>query len=366
MTTDEGLPAPIPLPDLNVRQHGAVGDGVTDDTEAIQSALLGAQQAGRGCVRVPAGRYRLTDQLRVSRCDVALVGDGRGISELVWDHAGGLSFDFDRYNQRLTVSGLSLLAATPRAGVALRAAWPTPPTAHDAMQEPHITDVHIGPVDEHAHYWDKGVEITNGRGLKLSRFYIHGMSDTVGMTHGVHLLGSTVIVSITSGAVYSAREGIVAEEEAEGIYVSHVEVVYAETGFRFAGAAGSSITGCHTNTSGCGIKIVGHNDMAIVGNLLYRLGDGGYSGIRLEDSPFCTVAHNNIARTMDGGYRNGILLVGASHGCTITGNILRGMDSGIWLAGGGSDKCIVSGNRGVDCWRVVTDHGRGNVAAGNL
>ena len=43
--------------------EGAVGDGVADDTAAIQAALDAAATGG-GSVHLPAGRYRLTSPLR--------------------------------------------------------------------------------------------------------------------------------------------------------------------------------------------------------------------------------------------------------------------------------------------------------------
>jgi hypothetical protein len=46
---------------FNVRLFGAKGDGVTDDTTAIQSAIDAAlaQPSGTPCIVVPAGRYRI-------------------------------------------------------------------------------------------------------------------------------------------------------------------------------------------------------------------------------------------------------------------------------------------------------------------
>lgn len=44
---------------FNVRQCGAVGDGVTDDTAACQAAVNAAILAGRGTVFFPAGQYLL-------------------------------------------------------------------------------------------------------------------------------------------------------------------------------------------------------------------------------------------------------------------------------------------------------------------
>lgn len=51
--------------DWNVRDAGALGDGVTDDTLAFQKALDEAGAAGGGIVQVPAGAYCLRGNLRI-------------------------------------------------------------------------------------------------------------------------------------------------------------------------------------------------------------------------------------------------------------------------------------------------------------
>jgi len=47
-------------PWLDVRAYGAIGDGVTDDTAAIQAAHAAAVVAGYKCVVFPAGTYQFT------------------------------------------------------------------------------------------------------------------------------------------------------------------------------------------------------------------------------------------------------------------------------------------------------------------
>lgn len=49
---------------INVRSHGAKGDGLTDDTAAIQTAMNEAAKSG-GIVYIPAGKYLVKDHFSV-------------------------------------------------------------------------------------------------------------------------------------------------------------------------------------------------------------------------------------------------------------------------------------------------------------
>lgn len=65
----------------NVKEHGAKGDGVSDDTAAFRRALLAVGE--RGAVLVPAGRYLITDVVELKRSGVVLRGEGPDKSVLV-------------------------------------------------------------------------------------------------------------------------------------------------------------------------------------------------------------------------------------------------------------------------------------------
>ncbi|MBN2328498.1 MAG: hypothetical protein JXR73_15245, partial [Candidatus Omnitrophica bacterium] len=49
----------------NVKDYGALGDGVVDDGPAIGRTLDAAANAGGGEVFLPAGKYRIADSLSV-------------------------------------------------------------------------------------------------------------------------------------------------------------------------------------------------------------------------------------------------------------------------------------------------------------
>lgn len=59
---------------FNIRSYGAIGDGTTNDTEAIQNAIDACVAAGGGTLYIPEGTY-LTNTLNTTAA-VTIMGDG--------------------------------------------------------------------------------------------------------------------------------------------------------------------------------------------------------------------------------------------------------------------------------------------------
>ncbi|KAB8161960.1 hypothetical protein FH609_025455 [Streptomyces sp. 3MP-14] len=78
--------APIPDVPTVVRaaDHGAVPDGTTDNTDAIQRAIIAAADAGGGAVALAAGDYRCDGFLRLNRSGVVLRGEGQDRTRIVF------------------------------------------------------------------------------------------------------------------------------------------------------------------------------------------------------------------------------------------------------------------------------------------
>lgn len=73
-------------PSFNVRDYGAIGDGVVNSAFAIKAAVDAAQQAGGGTVYLPRGRYLMTGML-ILPPGVSLKGERTDIVNLVWQDA---------------------------------------------------------------------------------------------------------------------------------------------------------------------------------------------------------------------------------------------------------------------------------------
>jgi hypothetical protein len=136
-----GIRAAAAWPDriLDVREFGARGDNVTDDSDAFRRALEAAERNGGGVVYCPAGTYRLSGTVRVpSR--VVVRGDGKDVTWLKWPQGAPRSAS-DFIPAALTgvgeygFEGLSLMVRNARSVLRhdsfdefLRDAYPRPAT----------------------------------------------------------------------------------------------------------------------------------------------------------------------------------------------------------------------------------------------
>jgi hypothetical protein len=105
---------------FNVLDYGAVGNGVADDTAAIQAAVNACfATSNKGAVYLPAGNYKLTDAIDVPY-GVSIYGDGGTASVLFCYDCDGLNFVTYGYqigSMFYEDFGLTAQTGTNRAGI---------------------------------------------------------------------------------------------------------------------------------------------------------------------------------------------------------------------------------------------------------
>lgn len=108
----------IVIADFNVIDYGAAADGITDDTGALQKALIAAGKSGGGVVFVPAGRYKIAGTLLVPT-GVTLRGD-RPAS---WSGGAVEGTILEAYSGKGEEKGESFLSMRQASGVTNLSIW---------------------------------------------------------------------------------------------------------------------------------------------------------------------------------------------------------------------------------------------------
>jgi hypothetical protein len=102
---------------VSVKDFGAKGDGVTDDTAAFTAAFASSKS-----IYVPTGNYKITSSVTIPY-QGNMFGDGSMLSVLKCDTAAFTGI-FVKANGRTTTSKIGIEATGPKAGTGFRAADP--------------------------------------------------------------------------------------------------------------------------------------------------------------------------------------------------------------------------------------------------
>jgi hypothetical protein len=143
---------------LNVKDFGAMGDGITDDTVAINRACAAARTRGAATgsvyqVYLPGGTYNISNT--INALDVYLRGDGRSTSKIQattdWASSGSVNSSWAIDQQPSTAGAgkpattAGTLGPTPSSGTILEDLWLNGPGTITAGQVPcKLSGIRVG------------------------------------------------------------------------------------------------------------------------------------------------------------------------------------------------------------------------------
>ncbi|NCZ53373.1 MAG: hypothetical protein EBY81_05710, partial [Verrucomicrobia bacterium] len=135
----------------NVKDYGAVGDGTTNDTTAIQTAINAVKVAGFGTVYFPDGTFVITGSLTIPsnpQCDISLEGEGSNISIIKQtSNANAIYFDMNdgsgwANDYQVAIKSLAF-KTSGQASTAIHVTYGTLQYSQHSNISVDINDVHI-------------------------------------------------------------------------------------------------------------------------------------------------------------------------------------------------------------------------------
>lgn len=221
---------------LSVKSYGAVGNGVADDTAAIQATITKVASLGGGIVYVPPGTYFLSAALTITSNNVHIVGAGPGASTLKQSNAsaGVLAFTTTAvgiiHNR---VTGLKFDHSTTTTAAAISGQCL-------AVDNVYISELHF----------TYGVDATGGSVWYLTNSVIGGLQDAGGTSVPVRISGASgvVVAGVTASRQGNGRGAV--EVSTTGNFIAQ-----------------STIDGSlNVNAGSNGIKVLSGGGAVIVGN----------------------------------------------------------------------------------------------------
>lgn len=299
---------------VSVKEFGAVGDGVSDDTAAIQAAITATYG---GSVFFPAGTYKVTSTISVTN-EVSLIGAGRYLSKILWTSATLSIFNVSTTNP-IQVEKMAFIGpSTPTTGYVFRLSSNSTHNAFSIFRDLLFSSCYIG------------IESVNAMALTVDACYFsgHQSAGVVICNRYQHDAGDSTISACVFSNAGTAAVGIF-QYSSGGLRVVNNKILSGAIGIKQALDPG-----------------VQTSDLLVVGNSFE-----GQSTAAIEFSQSeSTSRFSNIVICGNQFALHPIAIKASTSNVylkniTITGNVLAlpsGSNYGIWL--NGVQAAVINGN----------------------
>jgi len=205
----------------NVKAFGAVGDGTTDDTAAINAAETAAPTGA--CVYFPSGTYKITSTVTVIRQRACWVGDGPYQSVIMgnFDTADILVFGNGSDELRgVHVSGLRVDSSVNRtAGTAIHA---------KKVCRSSFDNLIIAGQDGTSNLWD-GIWFDRSDAVRFHDFEIDVQNDGL-LVNGTAGTGPKAGLFVSNGKILNFTNGVVVGGAFGGLYLDFLDIIGGTNG----------------------------------------------------------------------------------------------------------------------------------------
>lgn len=265
---------------------GYVGDGVADDTSALEAAVA----SGAKVINWSRPYLRITRTVTVPQ-GTFIVGKSQRLSYFFMDLAGG-SVDGIVFQDPTAgfnfVSGVcqcTIMAPNGGGRYAVR----TPSSTGAWMRRCHYYFTDVAATDKNtsltfsSNYWECIFQVGDCNGVTLQNFHLwggHAPTNTTDATTSTAFRTKAtvgaIMVNISNGSATSFSKGIDLSDGTEGFRIDNVELVNVwkgVVGSNIGGEPGGFINNLHINTNYRGLELSNRVEMNIVGLSVYQSSD---------------------------------------------------------------------------------------------
>jgi hypothetical protein len=331
---------------INVRDYGAVGDGVGFDDVAFASAIAAVISAGGGALYLPAGSYNLAGPLDIAvagREHFAIKGDGKYASQLLFHGTNGpdglryVSTSIVVYDRpTFEIEGVGLVSVANDNGTALSVAWADDANIEGALNVRNVMASRASVKDDIG-FWTRGIDTYHARNSTISDYKFVGRAHGTGAQsqEAIMLRGQSTAVHISDVHILETTTGILAMDVCEGLNINQADIVAVKYGVRHDILSGAepqlSVANSHINATDVCVWSNNVQQGGIVNNLFYA-----FSGLDVVNPWWGIIIGGENARSIkiignsfekDGGHNgpttHGIHIIGG-HSYVMMGNQFQG------------------------------------------
>lgn len=285
---------------VSVLDFGAVGDGVADDTAAIQAAINSCT-IGNGFVYIPDGIYKITSTINIPNECTAIFSDN-STCKLLFTLASGDGFSALNRTRLISIHDLTFVTTTDTASAAIKV---TTTGAYGKGLE--IYNVEMRRTDVGCS-WKYGIYIDGINDPWISNVFMEGKLageaniSTNNLT-GIYIISTknavTVSYSVSDVRVYGCDYGVRAvntqTQGIEGLKFERCDFVHTRVcGFSCINNQSPTyvppqvyLIGCHINTdAGQAVKIAQYSDIKLTDCTIY--GNSSVNTVYLVEFEYCT------------------------------------------------------------------------------
>lgn len=351
---------------VTLKQFGAIGDGLTDDTNAIQSALTSKVLS----VRATRGNYIVTQKLSVTLDNydsLSLIGDGPGNTVIELNTGGdGLEINLlgnwwlDAAGGKrtgLTIADITFATTNTLTGVGI---------AVNGVSEQgrpsegiYFDRIRLRGKSSFSQFWLTGLRLKDCCPTWIANPDIHMGNGNVTST-GIEITGtaqtsSPVHFNIFHPEIYFGLYAVRVRDYVEGVYITQPTFVGGQHGVYCdpsVGESGLHLIGGHISAVQSGVTLINMFDAVVASCLIYRSGNSfeGFSGIRAYQNGRFTLTGNVIKGNLAGTSETGIYIENTiasdQYGGVVAANNISNFNGrGLWL--GANANYVNGGNNNI-------------------
>lgn len=287
----------------NLRDFGAVGDGVTDNTAAFNAALAAAiaESSGHIHIVIPAGTFYFVSPLTYSFpaspviASITISGAGQDVTQLLFAASvNGMNItlqnQFNTFHIREMTLSTNGQGPTTCYGINIVQSASSIPNPANTPQS-DITNVTLRGSDGYqvSNYWARGVSVLSASNVAFTGVYVAGYGFN---TDGVYLVGGSAALvpapfNFTNCTFNFCRAGINYGAWVQGVSVNQSNFTGNQYGiYAAAGESGLdqlSVNGCQFNCTIAGIGLFSPMGALTVTNNFFLVQNNSW-GISLDQT----------------------------------------------------------------------------------